>query len=865
MAKKPTPMIQQYRELKAEHPDAILMFRLGDFFEMFCEDAQIASRELGIVLTSREAGPSNKMPMCGVPHHAVDGYIATLVQNGHKVAIADQVEDPRVARGLVRREIVRVITPGTLADQVDPVMNNFLIAVVAAPAGMGLAACDASTGELLATQALGDDASRVISEEIGRISPSECIYPGYDDVASAKESCPAQGEFVSYPRPRKHFELAHAEETLLRQFEVTSLEGFGAGHMDLAVRAAGGLVSYIQDTQMSRAPQISRMRIYHLGEFMQVDGPTRRALDLFGRERGLARALDDTLTPMGGRLVRAWLERPSVSAVEINARLDSVEELAGDTFMRADVRAALDRIYDLERTCGRIGYGTCGPRDLLAMAASLEAAANLREVMAGAVSPRLGELRSAVDPVAEAVSRIRESIRDDAKAAAGEGGIIRPGFSSEVDELSQASTEGRQWLVRLEASERERTGIKSLKVGFNQVFGYYIEVTHANSHLAPVDYTRKQTLANAERYITPELKELESKILGAEERLVRLEAAIFQQVVDEVADYLPRILCTARAVAQVDVLAAFAEEARRSGYVRPRVDDGCATWIREARHPVLERILGPSRYVPSDLEVGEGSGRVLIVTGPNMAGKSTVLATLGLITVMAQMGSFVPAREARIGICDAIFYRTGSYDDIGSGKSSFMVELLETANILNTATGRSLILVDELGRGTSTYDGMALAWAVAEWLHDQVGARTLFTTHYHELAALEERLPYARNYHVGAVEQGGELVFLYRLARGSVDRSYGLNVARMAGLPREVIKRAQQILRGLESAQPSGGHQMTLFGWTDEEPLPIATMTADSGGGAAKQVMEKLDSIDPDALTPREALSLVYELKRMRE
>jgi len=866
MAKKPTPMFKQYRELKAEHPDAVLMFRLGDFFEMFCEDAEIASRELGIVLTSRDAGPSNKMPMCGVPHHAVDGYIATLVQNGHKVAIADQVEDPRAARGLVRREIVRVITPGTYADQVDPVTNNFLIAVVVAPTGMGLAACDGSTGELLATQVLGDDAAKSISEEIGRISPSECIYPGYDDDdVSGKHSCPAEGKFVSYPRPRRDFELAHAEKTLLGQFDVASLEGFGAGGMDLAVRAAGGLVSYIQETQMSRAPQISRMRIYHLGEFMQVDGPTRRALDLFGRERGLARALDDTRTPMGGRLVRAWLERPSVSADEINARLDSVQELAGDTFMRADARAVLDRMYDLERTCGRIGYKTVGPRDLLALAASLEAAADLQTVLAGAVAPRLVELWSAIDPVTEAVSRIRESIRDDAKAATGEGGIIRPGFSAEVDELSRASTEGRQWLVRLEASERERTGIKSLKIGFNQVFGYYIEVTHANSHLVPVDYTRKQTLANAERYITAELAELESKILGAEERLVRLEEAIFQQIVDEVAQYLPRILCTAGAVAQADVLAAFAEVARGRGYVRPAVDDGCVTVIRQARHPVLEEILGPSRYVPSDLEVGEGGGRLLIVTGPNMAGKSTVLATVGLITVMAQIGSFVPAREARIGICDAIFYRTGSYDDISSGKSSFMVELLETANILNTATSRSLILVDELGRGTSTYDGMALAWAVAEWMHDQVAARTLFTTHYHELAALEERLPYARNYHVGAVEQGGELVFLYRLARGSVDRSYGLNVARMAGLPREVVRRAQQILRGLESAQPSGGHQMTLFGWTDEEPLPIGTAEACGDGGAARHVMDRLDSIDPDSLTPREALSLLYELKRMQE
>ncbi len=857
MSPKPTPMIKQYRDLKQKHPDAILLFRLGDFFEMFCEDAEVASRELGIVLTSRDAGPSNKMPMCGVPHHAVDGYIATLVQNGHKVAIADQVEDPRVARGLVRREVVRVVTPGTLADAVDPAVNNFLIAVVAASAGIGLAACDASTGELLATQALGDDASRLICEEVGRIAPSECIYPEDEAVPCA------QGEFVSYPRPRRHFELTHARETLLGQFDAASLEGFGAHGMDLAVRAAGALVSYIQETQMSRAPQISRMRVYRLGDFMQVDAPTRRALDLFGRERGLLRAMDDTRTPMGGRLVRAWLERPSISVAEINARLDCVEELAAEAFMRADVRAALDRMYDLERTCGRIGYRTAGPRDLLALAASLEAAGQLQQALSAATAPRLVELRSAVDPVPEAVRRIRESIREDAKASANEGGVIRPGFSTEVDELSQASTEGREWLVTLEADERERTGIRSLKVGFNQVFGYYIEVTHANAHLVPDNYTRKQTLANAERYITPELKELESKILGAEERLVRLEAAIFQQVVEEVSGYLPRILSTARAVAQVDAAACFAEDARACGYVRPVVDDGRATVIREARHPVLARILGPSRYVPSDMETGADGGRLLIITGPNMAGKSTVLATMGLITLMAQVGSFVPAREARIGVCDAIFYRAGSYDDIGSGKSSFMVELLEVASILNTATSRSLVLVDELGRGTSTYDGMALAWATAEWMHDEVGARTLFTTHYHELAALEERLAYARNYHVGAVERQGELVFLYRLARGSVDRSYGLNVARMAGLPREVVRRAQQILRGLESAQPSGGHQMTLFGWTDEEPLPIAAVT--DGDDCARRVWERLESIDPDALAPREALSLLYELKRMQE
>ena len=885
---KPTPMIRQYRELKRRCPDAILMFRLGDFYEMFMEDAEIASRQLGIVLTSREIGSGNKMPMCGVPHHAVDEYIATLVKNGHKVAIADQVEDPRTARGLVRRDIVRVVTPGTLADQVDPVENNFLISVIRTQSGVGLASCDASTGELATTQVNGGDAMALISEEIDRISPAECIYPGdtrgfggpsrsspaEHSEGEDPDECPVRGKFVSYPRPHMDFHLARAEETLLSQFAVTSLEGFGCAGMDLAVRAAGALVSYLQETQMTRVPQISGMRIYHLEEFMRLDAPTRRALEIFHRERGLLSVLDSTVTPMGGRLIRSWFERPSVSACEITERLDAVEELAGELFVRADLRKTLDRIYDLERTCGRIGYRTAGPRDLLALASSLEAVADLLTVLDEVKSPRLLHLAATLDPVREATERIRESIRPDAKANANEGGVIREGYSEEIDELRRAATEGKEWLIKLEAGERERTGIKSLKVGFNRVFGYYIEVTHANVHLVPEDYTRKQTLANSERYITPELKELESKILGAEERLVRLEAAIFEQVRDDMSNYLPRILSTARAVAELDVLASFAEDARNRGYVRPVVDSGPATVIRGGRHPVLEEMLGSARYVPNDIEVSCDEGRLLIITGPNMAGKSTVLATTGLITVMAQVGSFVPASEATIGICDAIYYRTGSYDDISAGKSSFMVELLETANILNNATDRSLILVDELGRGTSTYDGMALAWAVAEWVHDHVGARALFTTHYHELAALEERLPYARNYHVGAVERGGEVTFLYRLARGSVDKSYGLHVAKMAGLPREVVRRAHCILDDLEASLPSEGHQMTLFGWADEEPVrgyditevldDTSKGTAPHGDGrldAAVRLMDKLVQVDADNLTPREALDLVYELK----
>ncbi len=880
---RPTPMIRQYRELKKRCPDAILMFRLGDFYEMFMEDAEIASRILGIMLTSREVGSGNKMPMCGVPHHAVDQYIATLVQNGHKVAIADQVEDPRTAKGLVRRDIVRVVTPGTLADQVDPGRNNFLIAVVATESGVGLASCDASTGELAATQADGDDAFALISEEIDRIAPAECIYPGDSrglqgssgprfDEDDKGGGCPVEGSFVAYPRPPMDFERGRAEETLMSQFGVTSLEGYGAAGMDLAVRAAGALVSYLQETQMTSVPQISRMRVYHLGEFMRMDTPTRRALEIFHRERGLLSVLDSTVTPMGGRLIRSWFERPAVSAAEIESRLDAVEELAGDLFLRADVRKTLDRMYDLERTCGRIGYRTAGPRDLLALASSLEAVDDLAAVLGEAKSSRIIDLAGALDPVPEATERIRASIKLDAKASANEGGVICEGYSEEVDELRRASTEGKEWLIRLEARERERTGIKSLKVGFNQVFGYYIEVTHANSHLVPDDYTRKQTLANSERYITPELKELESKILGAEERLIRLEAAIFEQVRDDISAYLPRILATAQAVAELDVLASFAEDARNRGYVRPQINTGKATVIREARHPVLEEMLGSARYVPNDIEASCNGGRLLIITGPNMAGKSTVLATIGLITVMAQVGSFVPAADAEIGICDAIYYRTGSYDDISAGKSSFMVELLEIANILNNATDRSLILVDELGRGTSTYDGMALAWAVAEWVHDHVGARALFTTHYHELAALEERLPYARNYHVGAVERGGELTFLYRLARGSVDKSYGLHVAKMAGLPGEVIRRAQQILKGLEAASPSEGHQMTLFGWADEEPVrgSAAEVIAEdvSLAQTAQRVLGRLEGVDADDLTPKQALDLVYELKdlaRMKE
>lgn len=868
---KLTPMMRQYMDIKDRHPDSFVLFRLGDFYEVFGEDARTVAAQLGIVLTGRDAGPGGRVPMCGVPYHAVEGYIATLVSGGHKVVLVDQVEDPRVAKGLVRREVVRVITPGTYSDRLDPGSNNYVMAVVHTAVGWGMAFCDISTGELMATQAEGADAvsSGIAADEVARISPAECVFPG-----APGEECPILGITASYPRPASEFDLARASAAIKAQLGVASLEGFGASGMDLAVRAAGGLVAYVREMQMGEVPQLRTIRLYHLQDFMRVDATARRALDVAGGRHSLVRLLDTTCTAMGSRQLRAWLERPSLDLGEISGRHDAVAELKSDLFLLADLRAAMQQVHDLQRTASKLASRRVGPRDLLSMAQSLEACASLRERLergGGVKSALLAEVGAAMDGNPEVVSLIKAAISEDAPAAAGDGNVVRAGYSLDVDELRLARTEGQQWLLELEARERERSGVKSLKVGFNQVFGYYIEISRANVHLVPADYVRKQTLVNAERYISDELKQLETKLLGAEERLSQLESAIFGQLVEEVAAHLPTLLDTAAAVAVLDVLCAYAEAARSNSYVRPQMGPGRATLLAGARHPVLEQVLGPGRYVANDIECDHDDGRVLIITGPNMAGKSTVLATMGLLTLMAQAGSFVPATQAAMGLCDAIYYRTGSYDELGLGKSSFMVETLEMANVLNTATDRSLILVDELGRGTSTYDGMALAWAVAEYIHDRIGARTLFTTHYHELAALEERLPFIRNYHVGAAERGGELRFLYRLERGSVDRSYGLNVARMAGMPPDVLRRAGQLLREMQRQGAGQGNQMTLFGW-DNTSAPLGSPAAAEGHtdfaatpeqAAAQRLRDAVEAIDPDTLTPRDALRLIYELKAL--
>ncbi len=806
-----TPMIEQYRRVKDRHRDAILFFRLGDFYEMFFEDAEVAARELEIALTARDGGHGVRVPMCGVPVHAAEGYIARLVDRGHKVAICEQVEDPRQARGLVRREVVRVITPGTLMDArlIGDKRNRYLAALASGRGGaVGLAWTDISTGEFLVTDWPGEEAGQRLWDELARLKPAECLLDVRlaADAAFAARLAGSIGCAVT-PMPEEAFARDACASRLAEHFGAASLSGLGLAERPLAVQAAGALLQYLQETQRGAVQQVTGLRVYAAGEAMPLDTATRRNLELVARladgerQGSLLSVLDRTVTAMGGRLLRQWVEQPLVDVARIRARLDAVEELAGNAFARADVREALKGIYDLERLVSRVACGSAGPRDLVALRLSLERLPSLAAALSDARAPLLaglaGEL-GGLQPVAELIAR---ALVDDPPAALHEGGVIREGYDAEVDALRRASGEGKAWIAALEAAERERTGIRSLKVGYNKVFGYYIEVTHANRNLVPPDYIRKQTLAGAERYITPELKEREEAILGASERLQALEERLFVAVRAEVGRHTAAIQAAARAVAALDALAALAEVAVRNNYVRPEVDEGLVLDIRGGRHPVLEQVLGPGGFVPNDAYLDGGEHRLAIVTGPNMAGKSSFARQVALIVIMAQMGSFVPADSCRIGLVDRVFTRIGAGDDLFGGQSTFMVEMSEVANILRNATARSLVILDEVGRGTSTCDGLSIAWAVSEHLHDRVRARTIFTTHYHELTALEELLPGAKNYTVVVREQGEDVIFLHRVVRGGSDRSYGIQVARLAGLPREVLRRAMEVLRELEQAE----------------------------------------------------------------
>ncbi len=864
---KVTPIRKQYLQLKAQHPDAVLFFRLGDFYETFDEDAEIAARELDLVLTSRPVAKGVRVPMAGVPHHAIEGYIARLIEKGYRVAIAEQVGEV-TGKGLVHREVTRVITPGTVVEPtlLEAKRPNYLAALVVEEDLAGLAYADITTGEFAVTQLAPEEVAR----ELARLQPRECLVPEPDALHQRPAISNLKPEIIPSvthitPLPLYRFELGTARQTLLDHFQVTRLEGFGCEGKPLAIRAAGAILQYLRETQKGALAQLTTLRTYSTDRFLVLDPATRRNLELTEtlRDRkvqgSLLGILDRTLTPMGGRLLRSRLVQPLVDRPAIEERLDQVEAFFREGVLRAQVREALKDFPDLERLTNRVLGWVATPRDLVGIRRALEAVKETGSRMRNAGSREAEEqgslscilhLASSLDPCEDVIRLVASAIVDDPPASLSSGGVIRPGFSEELDGLLQSVREARKWLAGLERREQERTGIKNLKVGYNKVFGYYIEVTRSNLSAVPDDYIRKQTLVNAERFITPALKEVEALILNAEERQAEVEVRIFHEVCQRVAARAPALLETARAVAQLDVAAALAEVAVRNRYVRPELTEEDVLEIRGGRHPVVEQALREEPFVPNDLYLDSGQ-RILIITGPNMAGKSVYLRQNALIVLMAQMGSFVPAERARIGIVDRIFTRIGAQDEVAAGQSTFMVEMVETANILNNATPRSLLILDEIGRGTSTYDGISIAWGVVEYLHNhpERRARTLFATHYHELTELADRLPGVHNVNLAVAEEGGQVIFLHKVVPGGADRSYGIHVAQLAGVPRPVINRAQELLEGLESGKFRPGtpapqpYQPALF--VDEHP-----------------VVQALRELDIPSMTPLEAINTLYELQR---
>jgi len=859
-----TPLMRQYAAIKKEHPQALLFFRLGDFYELFFEDAQVAARELEITLTARNKEKGVAVPMCGVPYHSADNYIARLIRKGFKVAICDQMEDARLAKKLVRREVTRVVTPGTAADTtLGSEENNFLAAVATAGEAVGFAALDLSTGEFRATEFRGADAGRRVREELVGLGPREVLYasslPLLDSAANE-----GQAAWAETPLEDWVFAPDHAIPLVENHFGVLSLEGFGLAGKPAATAAAGAILYYARSTQRGALEHVDRIGFYERHSALVLDAVTVRNLELVeplfagaGEAVTLFRALDATATPMGKRLLRAWMLRPSLEREEINARLDAVERQLGETMAREELRRSLAGILDLERLLSRVTLESASPRDLLALAASLAKIPGVKRALQKLPAARLEKLEAALDELADVRQKIEGTLVPEPPLTFAEGGVIASGVDRALDELRHLSRNSKQYLAEVEQRERARTGIGSLKVKFNSVFGYYLEISKANLHLAPPDYERKQTLVNAERFTTPELKEYEARILEAEEKIIEIERRLFAGLRAAVAAEARRIRQTALALAEVDVLASFAHTAALHHYARPELEDGGDMEIIAGRHPVIERgeLTGSSgRFVPNDLYLNPTTDTILLLTGPNMGGKSTYLRQTALIVILAQMGSFVPARRARLGLVDRIFTRIGASDNLARGRSTFMVEMTETAAILNTATPRSLILLDEVGRGTATYDGLAIAWAAIEYLDARTRAKTLFATHYHELTELAGRLPGVKNYHVSVKETGGGIVFLRQVEPGAADRSYGIEVAKLAGLPPEVIERARQVLEEHETA----AHRLTdeLAG---EEPSSVQlTMFTP----LSEKIVERLRGADLDRLTPLEALNLLAELKR---
>jgi len=857
---KQTPMQRQYLQLKKQYPDCILLFRLGDFYEMFNEDAKVASKALDIVLTARGEGV-NRWPLCGVPYHAVEGYVAKLLQQGFTVAIADQVEDASQAKGLVKRDVVRVVTPGTILESsmLEDAQNNYLVALIEDGDQVGIAAVDVSTGEFIVTQIEGTLTSEIVLNEIGRLSPSELLLSDETSESKARGILEETGIHITQ-RNSLDFSTRNAETLIKEQFKVATLDGYGISDKPAGLGAAGAVLAYLRDVHKTGSVTLSGLRTYSVESHMIIDSQTQKNLELIknardGSSRGtLFSILSKTVTPMGKRKLKQWILQPLRDVKMINNRLDAVEELARNAIVRKDISNSFRDLGDLERITSRIVFGSAGARDLLALRISIGKLPAVKETLKSCKSEIISNSVKSIDPLTVLHEILETAIVDEPPVSVREGGMIRQGFNKDLDSLKGSISSDKKWIASLQASERRRTGIKSLKVGFNKVHGYYIEVTKSNTGLVPEEYMRKQTLANAERYITPELKEKESTVLAGEERINKLEYEIYETLRQQVSGSAGILRKNANAVAIVDVLVSLSDVAVTRRYTRPTITEDTRIKIVDGRHASLEVMLGPNEFVPNSIEIGDGGSTLIIITGPNMAGKSTWMRQCAIIVLLAQMGSFVPAKSAEIGLVDRIFTRVGAFDDLTARQSTFMVEMIETANILNNATDRSLVILDEIGRGTSTFDGMALAWAVAERIV-QKKTRSLFATHFHQLTDMASQYHGVKNVHTLAKESGDTIVFLHKVVDGGTDKSYGIHVAALAGVPDEVVKRANQILQRIEKENKvTVGDATPDFESTEQASLESLVVE--------DPLVERLRHMDLDRTTPVDAL---VKLKEMQE
>ena len=856
-----TPMMQQYMDVKSKYKDCILFYRLGDFYEMFFEDALTASRELELTLTGRDCGLSERAPMCGVPYHAVETYLNRLIEKGYKVAICEQMEDPALAKGLVERDVIRVVTPGTVIESgmLDERSNNFLLSVCFSGEKAGLAFADVSTGEFFVHQV--EDAGHTLADEVTRISPVEIIA---SDLVRLRDYV-SRDDLSMSEQPGVAFQYQNASETLCRHFHLQDLSPLGlTDDYRLAAQAAGALMRYLDETQKNALEHITELRIYQGGDTMLLDRNTRRNLELTESLRSRTKKgsllwlMDKTSTAMGGRLLRSWIEQPLVNREEILRRLDAVEEFTAQHVLTMTLSEELQGVYDVERLLSKVSYKSLNARDCLSLCASLKKVPGIRNLLSGAQSRGVQAIYALLDPLEDLTALLERAIHPDAPPVISEGGIIRDGYSAILDEYRSAATNGKQWIVDLEAKEREATGIKNLRIQYNRVFGYYIEVTKSYYDMVPMRYQRRQTLANSERYITPELREMEQKIVGAQEQSVRLELQLFSEIRERIAGEIARIQHTAQGLKTLDALLSLAKVAVSNHYVRPEITDDGSLEIVEGRHPVVEQTMQDGGFVPNDAVMNQDQARMLIITGPNMAGKSTYMRQVALITLMAHLGSFVPAKAAKIPIVDRIFTRVGASDDLASGQSTFMVEMSETAYILRNATQRSLIILDEIGRGTSTFDGLAIAWAVVEYLCDpaRVGAKTLFATHYHELSELEGHLEGVQNYCISVKEHGEDVIFLRKIVRGGADKSFGIHVARLAGVPHPVLVRAHEIQARLEVSDVNKIGQNILDEGETRENEQVSLFDV-----GKTEIVNELQNLDVLALTPIDAMNKLFLLR----